>query len=146
MNYNIIELTRDKLEKSFDSFIETLENLKPSWDIDKQKILSYFDEANKTSRTFIIEKEDWEIIWCIKVLIEYKLIRWWVKAAKIEDVAVKEWYQWKWLWWKLMEKALEYSEKQWVYKVTLSCRDEILPFYEKYWFKKYSTNMKKYLY
>jgi GNAT superfamily N-acetyltransferase len=121
-----------------------LENLKPNWDLDKSKIIDYFERENQNSKTFIVEDENNKIIWAIKIIIEYKLIRWWVKAWRIEDFAIKSGYQWLWLWKRLIEKAMKYAESEKVYKITLSCKEKLLPFYEKFWFEKYSINMKKY--
>ena len=145
MEYSITTLTEEKLIKNYDSLIETLDNLKPTWDTNLEKLKNIFLEMEKTSKTFIAELENWKIIWTIKLLIEYKLNRWWVIAAKIEDLAVRKWFEWMKIWSKLIEKTLEYAEKKWAYKVTLSCRKELEWFYEQFWIKAYSINMKKYL-
>ena len=137
MNYTINILTEEKLIKNYNSLIETLENLKPIWNTNIEKLKKYFNEMEKTSKTFIAELENWEIIWTIKLLVEYKLNRWWVIAAKIEDFAVRKWFEWLKIWSKLIEKALEYAEEIWAYKVTLSCRKELEWFYEKFWIKNY---------
>jgi hypothetical protein len=142
--YSIVELTREILEEKFDSFVSTLENLRPNWDANKSKILDYFDKINWDSKIFVIIDENSQIIWTISIIIEYKLIRWWVKAWRIEDIVIKSWYQWYGLWTELMKKALKYAESQWVYKITLSWSDQVVPFYEKFWFTRFSTNMKKY--
>lgn len=142
--YSMVELTRKLLDEKFDSFMGTLENLKPNFDINKTRILEYFDKINWDSKIFVIIDENSQVIWSITIIIEYKLIRWWVKAWRIEDVAVKSGYQWYGLWTELMKKAISYAESQWVYKITLSWRDQVVPFYEKFWFTRFSTNMKKY--
>ena len=145
MEYSITTLTEEKLIKNYNSLIETLENLKPTWRTNLKKLIEFFREMEKTSKTYIAELENWEIIWTIKLLVEYKLNRWWVIATKIEDLAVKKWFEWLKIWSKLIEKALEYSKEKWAYKVTLSCKKELEWFYEKFWIKPYSINMKKYL-
>ena len=145
MEYKITQLTLEKLEKNFDSLLKTLENLKSTWNTDVEKMKRIFIEMDKSSKTYIAEKNDWEIIWVIKLLIEPKLIRWWVLAWKIEDVSVREWYQWMKIWSKLIIKAIDESKKLWLYKITLSCKKEIIDFYKKLWFENYSINMKMYI-
>ena len=144
MEYSITTLNEEKLIKNYSSLIETLDNLKPSLDTNVWKLTEFFREAEKTSKTFIAELENWEIIWTIKLLIEYKLNRGWSIAAKIEDLAVRKWFEWMKIWSRLVEKAIEYAKEKWAYKLTLSCRKELIWFYEKFSIKPYSINMKKY--
>jgi ribosomal protein S18 acetylase RimI-like enzyme len=44
----------------------------------------------------------------------------------------------------LMEKAITFLESKSIYKLTLTCREKSVWFYEKYGFEKFSLNMKKY--
>lgn len=143
--YTVKELTKKEFLKQFDSFIETLENLKPSGGISKKRLKKFFELSIKQWPTFVAVKKDGEVIGSIKVLIEAKLIRGGQYAGKIEDFAVKKWFEGLWIGSKLIKKALTYCNKKEVYKVTLSCRENLLPFYEKFGFEKYSTNMKIYI-
>ena len=145
MNYSITTLTEEKLEKNYNSLIETLDNLKPTWNTNIEILKNTLKEMDKTSKTFIAELENWEIIWTIKLLIEHKLNRWWTIATRIEDLAVRKWFEWMKIWSKLIEKALEYANEKWAYKLTLTCKKELTWFYQKFWIKPYSINMKKYL-
>jgi predicted GNAT family N-acyltransferase len=44
-----------------------------------------------------------------------------------------------------MKKALEYAKSEGVYKITLTCREHLVPFYERFDFEKYSIQMKQYI-
>ena len=143
--YSVRKLSKKDFIKHFDSFIDTLENLKPTGDIDKKKLKKFFALSLRQGPTYVAQKKEGEIIGTLKVLIEPKLLRGWKFAAKLEDIAVRKGYQWLGIGSELLKKALKYCEKKQVYKVTLSCREDILPFYEKFGFTRYSTNMKLYM-
>jgi hypothetical protein len=141
----IIELNKKILEEKSDSYLATLENLKWYEYINKDKLLKYFNKLEENSKIFIALNNNKEIIWSITILIEYKLIRWWVKAWRIEDIWVKTWYEWKWIWKLLVEKAIDYWKNENVYKITLSASEQVEWFYKKIWFKRSSTNFKMYI-
>jgi len=140
----IIELTEEELNNNFESYISTIENLKWIKDSNKETIQRYFKNIINNSKIFIAKKDN-SIIWSLTAIIEYKLIRGWVKACRIEDVVVKKWYEWLWIWRMLIKKALEYWNQESVYKFTLSWSDEVAWFYEKNGFTKSSINFKKYI-
>lgn len=144
-NYTIKRLEKKDILKHFDSFVETLENLKPTGDTNKKRIKKFFDMALKQWPIYGAVKKDGEIIGTVKVLLEAKLIRGWQFAAKIEDFSVRKWFEGLWIGSKLIKKALHFCEKKEAYKVTLSCREDLLWFYEKFGFVRYSTNMKLYM-
>ena len=142
--YKIRELSKKDFLKHFDSFVDTLENLKPTGNKNKQKLKKLFELSLKQGPTFVAQKKDGEIIGTLKVLFEPKLLRGGQFAAKLEDISVRKGYQGVGIWSELLKKAIAVCKKKKVYKITLSCREEILPFYEKYGFTRYSTNMKMY--
>jgi dTDP-glucose pyrophosphorylase/predicted GNAT family acetyltransferase len=143
--YTIKKLEKKEFIKHFYSFIDTLENLKPTGEISKKRLKKFFEMSLKQWPTFVAQKDDGDIIGTLKVLIEPKLLRGGQFAAKFEDISVRKWYQGVGIGSALMKKALKYCEKKGVYKITLSCREEILSFYEKYGFVRHSTNMKLYM-
>lgn len=143
--YKISILTKKDFMKYFDSFVDTLESLKPTGDTSKKKLKKFFELSEKQGPTFVAINKDKEIIGTLKVLLEAKLLRGGQFAAKFEDISVRKGYQGLWIWSELIKKALAFCEKKEVYKITLSCREEILSFYEKFGFVRYSTNMKKYM-
>lgn len=142
---NIIELNKIILDEKNISYLKTLENLKWYENINKNKLIEYFWYMIKNSKIFVAINDKKDIIWTITILIEYKLIRWWVKAWRIEDIWVRKWFEWLWVWKLLINKAIEYWKREDVYKITLSASEKVEGFYEKCWFIKSSTNYKMYI-
>ncbi|MEA3304670.1 MAG: GNAT family N-acetyltransferase [Patescibacteria group bacterium] len=62
----------------------------------------------------------------------------------MEDVSVREGYEGMKIGSALMEAALQYCKEKEVYKITLTAKEKVVGFYEKYGFERYSINMKKY--
>ena len=91
--YSVRKLSKKDFIKHFDSFIDTLENLKPTGDIDKKKLKKFFALSLRQGPTYVAQKKDGEIIGTLKVLIEPKLLRGGKFAAKLEDIAVRKGYQ-----------------------------------------------------
>ncbi|MEA3304671.1 MAG: hypothetical protein U9Q15_02900 [Patescibacteria group bacterium] len=75
MKYSINPLTTEILDQQFDSFIQTLENLKDTGNPDKDRILELFRYTQHDSQYFVAQKDNGEIIGTIKTIIEPKLIR-----------------------------------------------------------------------
>jgi glucosamine-phosphate N-acetyltransferase len=77
-------------------------------------------------------------------MVEQKILRWWSKAGHIEDVAVRKWFEWIWIWKALNIKAIEKSKELGCYKIILDCNKWLEEFYEKIWFETSGIFMRKY--
>lgn len=109
---NVINIfTRNPLDITYDDFKEYLKKT-----INQNAVI-----------LVAVDNDNNYIIGTLKVLIEYKLHNNLTLMGHIEDVAVKEEYRHMKIGSKLIEKALEYTKD--CYKVVLSCKKELLPFY-----------------
>lgn len=145
MEYQIRALSEKDIKENLKSLLDTLENLKPKWEMSVEEWLEIMEHIKWNWEIFVAVKDDGEIVWAITMTIEYKFIRGWVKAGRVEDFAVKESTQWQGVWTALMNKALEYAKNHGVYKITLTCKEHLVPFYERFAFEKYSIQMKQYI-
>lgn len=141
----IIKLTESYLKENIESIKKTLENLKWYKKIEDNTIYDIYRKIIKNNNIIIAINEVWEILWIATLIIEYKLIRWGSKAWRIEDIWVRKKYEWKWIWKKLLEEAIKYLKKEWVYKITLTASEKVEWFYLKNWFQKSSSNFKMYI-
>lgn len=73
--YVVKKLERKDFLKHFDSFVETLENLKPSGSIDKKNLKRFFRRSLEQGPIYVAQAKNGDIIGTIKVLLEPKLIR-----------------------------------------------------------------------
>lgn len=145
MDFEIKELTLPLLQEKIESFIDSLQALKTDKNVSKEKMYEIFEKSKGNSKTFIIIEEGlWNIIWSVRGVLDYKFIRGWVIAWRVEEVVLHPDFQWKWLGKMLLEKVLNYLKEQGCYKIELACREELIPFYEKFWFEVSENEMKLY--
>lgn len=80
----------------------------------------------------VAHTQDGHIVGTIKILIEYKLHNNLGKMAHIEDVVVHKDYRKQHIGTQLVEEALKYTKD--CYKVVLSCKPELVAFYQRHHF------------
>jgi ribosomal protein S18 acetylase RimI-like enzyme len=107
--------TRNPLDITFNDFEKHLRNA-----------------LNQNAIILVAVADNGQIVGTVKVLIEYKLHNNLSKMAHIEDVAVHQNYRQQHIGTNLITKALEYTTD--CYKVVLSCKKELVPFYEQHHF------------
>lgn len=84
---------------------------------------------NQNAVILVAHTEEGHIVGTVKVLIEYKLHNNLAKMAHIEDVAVHKDYRKLHIGTQLVEEALKYTKD--CYKVVLSCKPELVAFYQR---------------
>lgn len=87
---------------------------------------------NQNAVILVAHTNEGRIIGTVKILIEYKLHNNLTKMAHIEDVAVHKDYRKQHIGTHLVGEALKYTDD--CYKVVLSCKPELVPFYERHRF------------
>lgn len=97
---------------------------------------------NQNAFILVAETEEGQIVGTAKVLVEYKLHNNLAKMAHIEDVVVHKDYRKQEIGTKLVAKALEYTQD--CYKIVLSCKPELVPFYTRHNFNQCSTTLTLY--
>lgn len=98
-------------------------------DISYNEFKEYLKKTINQNAIILVAIENNTVIGTMKLLKEYKLHNNLNMMGHIEDVVVKEEYRHRKIGSKLIEKALEYTKD--CYKVVLSCKVELEPFYER---------------
>lgn len=145
--YKIWVLSKKVAEENIDRLTEIYWEMRWEWEeeLTQKKALEIIEKMLIWSDILYVYNSKNEIVWVWSVLKEWKMIRWWVLACRIEDVIIKSDFRAFWLWKMLMEEAIKHSKKIWAYKITLSARQKTVWFYEKLWFTNFSQSMKMYL-
>jgi len=140
MTVKIRELQEKDL---FDGFLESLDSLRKASDLDHKKAKDIFRKI-KSSADYVIyvAEQNSKIIGSATIFIEQKFIHDGGKVGHIEDVVVREDQQGKGIGQKLVVALCTYAEKKGCYKTVLDCTDEVMRFYEKLGFRRYSNSMR----
>jgi glucosamine-phosphate N-acetyltransferase len=141
--YNLKELTKEDLQQNFDSFRDTLKNLREVGGLSIDAAINVLSSINsQNGHIFVAQKEDGEIIGAATLLIEQKFIRQGGKVGHVEDVATRSGFEGKGVGRSLMARLNEEAKKLGCYKIILDCSDENVLFYEKTGYKRYENCMR----
>jgi glucosamine-phosphate N-acetyltransferase len=129
----IRELQKKDLQNGF---LTTLDSLKQTSNIDKNKAEEVFEKINSNPNHIIVIVElDGKIVGTATMLIEPKFIHDGGLVGHIEDVVVGEKYQGQKIGNEIVEFLLEFAKNRGCYKTILNCTDDVKGFYEKIGFK-----------
>ena len=129
----IRELQKKDLQNGF---LTTLDSLKQTSNIDKNKAEEVFEKINSNPNHIIVIAElDGKIVGTATMLIEPKFIHDGGLVGHIEDVVVGEKYQGQKIGNEIVEFLLEFAKNRGCYKTILNCTDDVKGFYEKIGFK-----------
>ena len=137
-------IVRKILESDLDSgFLESLDSLRKSSDLDKNKAKEILKKINQNpNHTIFVAQYQGRIIGSTTLLIEQKFIHGGGKVGHIEDVVVSKEFQSKGVGVIIIKAVLEYAKSQGCYKTILDCDDTVKPFYEKLGFSRHSNGMR----
>ena len=139
----IRKLEYDDYNKGFFEVLSQLTSAKkPSFE-DFKKHVDLINERN-VEQVLVATFDDKEIIGTVCVFSEVKFIHGLSKIGHIEDFVVREDKRRNGIGSKLIETAKKYCEKEKCYKIILDTNDELIPFYEKFGFKKKANSMQLY--
>ncbi|MDH5463815.1 MAG: GNAT family N-acetyltransferase [Nitrosopumilus sp.] len=141
MNDLIIrELRKEDL---WNGFLTSLDSLRKTSSIDKNKANTIFDKINSNSDHIIAVAElDGKVVGATTLIIEQKFIHDGGIVGHIEDVVVDNKFQGQKIGEKIIKYLLEYAKNRGCYKTILDCTDEIKPFYEKIGFKSVANELR----
>ncbi|ODN02333.1 putative glucosamine 6-phosphate N-acetyltransferase [Orchesella cincta] len=134
-------LHRDDHQKGF---LTNLAQLTAVGDISEKEFHDAFDKMKATPNTYYVTViEDLNkgvIIGSATLLMEQKFIHNCGKRGRIEDVVVSDEYRGKQLGKILLTALVSLSKHLDCYKISLDCRDQMIPFYETLGFVKEPNN------
>lgn len=102
----------------------------------------HLEKAINQNAIILVAELDGTIVGTVKILVEYKLHNNLAKMAHIEDVAVHSNYRHQYIGRQLLTKALDYTTD--CYKVVLSCKQDLIPFYNSHNFNQSGTTLSLY--
>ena len=132
------ELKIRELEKKDlqNGFLTTLDSLKQTSNIDKNKAEEVFKKINSNPNHIIVIAElDGKIVGTATMLIEPKFIHDGGLVGHIEDVVVGRKFQGQKIGNEIVKNLLEFAKNRGCYKTILNCTDDVKEFYEKIGFK-----------
>ena len=136
----IREITERDLSKGF---LESLDSLRKASNLSQKKAKEILDRIKSNPNHIIYVAElDSKIVGATTLFIEPKFIHEGGLVGHIEDVVVRKEYQGKGIGQKVVKALLAYAKKQGCYKTVLDCTDDLVPFYEKMGFKRYSNSVR----
>ncbi len=136
----IRELRKEDLRNGF---LTTLDSLRQTSDIDKNKADDIFEKINSNPDHIVAVAElDGKIVGSTTLLIEPKFIHKGGIVGHIEDVVVDKKFQGQKIGEKIMKYLLEFAKNRGCYKTILDCTDDVKPFYEKLGFKHIANELR----
>jgi glucosamine-phosphate N-acetyltransferase len=132
-----------KKEDIWNGFLTSLDSLKETSGIDKEKADAIFEKINSNSDHIIAVAEmDGKIVGSTTLLIESKFIHNGGLVGHIEDVVVNKEFQGQKIGEKIMNYLIEMAKKRGCYKTILDCTDDVKPFYEKLGFNQVANELR----
>ncbi len=136
----IRELRKEDL---WNGFLTTLDSLRQTSDIDRNKANEIFEKINSNPDHIVAVAElDGKIVGSTTLLIETKFIHKGGLVGHIEDVAVDKNFQGQKIGEKIIKYLLEFAKNRGCYKTILDCTDDVKPFYEKIGFKHVANELR----
>jgi glucosamine-phosphate N-acetyltransferase len=139
------EIKIRKLQKKdiANGFLSSLDSLRKASDLSPRQAFSIFDRiSSDPNEAIYVAVIGSKIVGAASIIIEQKFIHGGGRAGHIEDVVVAKEFQGRGIGQKVILRLLEYAQKQGCYKTILDCSNDLIPFYEKLGFKKYSNAMR----
>ena len=129
----IRELQKKDLQNGF---LTTLDSLKQTSNMDKNKAEEVFETINSNPNHIIVIAElDGKVVGTTALLIEPKFIHDGGLVGHIEDVVVGKKFQGQKIGNEIVKFLLEVAKNRGCYKTILNCTEDVKEFYEKMGFK-----------
>ena len=137
-------IIRTLQEEDFDKgFLKILENLTVVGDVSRDEFERRWEEIMFDNDYYIyVAEKDGQIVGTATLLIRRGFIHHCGQIGHIEEVVTGKQFEKQGVASALMEKLIEVAQKRKCYKVILDCSDEVIPFYEKFGFKKKDNQMR----
>jgi len=135
-----------KLKKSeYKEYISLIEEFRSiGLCINKEKFEEVYDNIFKNSIIYVMIVSD-KIIGSATLIIEQKFIHKLAKYGHIEDVIIADEYRRKGYGTIIINHIVNICKSEEFYKITLTCKKELIPFYEKNNFEVYQIHMSQLL-
>jgi len=141
----MVVIFRQLKKSDYKEYIELMDTFRPiGLDVSKEEFEKIYDNIFKNNIIFVAEDNN-EIISTAKLIIDQKFIHNFAKYGFIEDVIVKKEKRGQNNGKNIINHIIDYCKEQQFYKITLTCNNELVAFYEKTNFKIYQNHMSQLL-
>ena len=132
-------------KKDYEEYISLIEDFRSIGTyINKQKFHEIYDTIFKNSIIFVLVLNN-KIIASAKLIIDQKFFHKLAKYGHIEDVIVRSNQRGNGYGKQIINHIIDYCKKHNFYKITLSCKENLIPFYKKNNFEVYQIHMSQLL-
>jgi len=132
-----------KKEDLWNGFLTSLDSLRKTSNIDKNKANAIFNKINSNpDHVIVVAEMEGVVVGSATLLIEQKFIHDGGIVGHIEDVVVDKNFQGQKIGEKIIKYLLEYAKNRGSYKTILDCTDDVKPFYEKIGFKNVANELR----
>ena len=130
----------------YNQYINLINQLRPiGCDITYETFIKIYEDIFKSNIIFVAEIDN-ILVGSITLLIEQKFIHKCSKYVVIEDVVVDNTYRGKNIGKQLVEYAVNYAKDEIkAFKIRLTCKEYLIPFYSKNNFEVYDIHMSQLL-
>lgn len=94
------------------------------------------------SMAIYVAEDNGKIVGCATLLVERKFLHGGCIAAHVEDVATHKDHQGKGIGSLLQRHLIEEAKRLGCYKILLDCKENLIPFYEKFGYKESDKHMR----
>jgi glucosamine-phosphate N-acetyltransferase len=122
-------------------YIRLMNQFRPlNVEVSEQKYIDLYNKIFKNNIIFVIEYNN-KLIATAKLIIDEKFFHNYAKYGFIEDVIVDNNFRGKHIGIDLIKHIIDYCKINNFFKVTLTCKEYLIPFYEKNGFEVYDKHM-----
>jgi glucosamine-phosphate N-acetyltransferase len=122
-------------------FLETLSNLQPT-NIAPEDALQLFHNLPECVRIYVAVEDDGNVVGAATLFVENKFLHGGSKAGHVEDVATHKDHQGKGIGSLLQKHLIEEAKRLGCYKIMLDCKNNLIPFYNKFGYQVSDNHMR----
>ena len=132
---------RNLMKSDYEQFVELMKEFRHCHEISKDEFDEFYDKTFKNNIIFVLETNKKKLVASTKLVIDTKLFYHFATYGFIEDVIVKKEYMRQKIGKIIINNVVNYCKYNNFYKITLTCKENLIPFYEKNNFEVYDIHM-----
>jgi len=129
----------------YSEYVRLINQFRPlNTEVSEGQYTDLYNTIFKNNMIFVLEHNG-KLVASAKLIIDHKLFHNFAKYGFIEDIIVDVEHRGKQIGVSLVKHIVDYCRSDDFYKVTLTCKDYLAPFYEKNGFEIYDIHMSRLL-
>lgn len=137
-------LKREDLTEEYFDLLEQLSHTDFSLRVTNELVNKTYSEYINEKNLYIYVYDKGErIIGTVSVFIEPKILHYGSKVGHLEDLVIDQNFRQSGIGKELIDHCISFCKQQNCYKISLSCSDNNVKYYQMFGFKKYENSMRK---